>query len=223
MKRIILVFAIAASLSACNKESFKSYDSEFTGSYSYNTSAGSHYLQSIASELFVDNMRALENALEFNSFGSVSNSRTSAYHSNGKDLWTPGAEWTVTAVTSIKGVKISKEAADSTWTMTRDGDYNIGGNIYPTTYSITLRMHKGDNYHFDWEVTATGTRKESKGYGCKFWSEGSVNYQVGESGYNWSTAFGTVWMEVSCYEEIVDKAFIRYNGSTSDFRYMRGL
>ena len=139
MKRLIFAFALAATVCACNKES---YNDEFTGSFSYNTTAGSHYLQTIATELLVDNMRALENALEFNSFGSVSNSRTSSYHSNGKDLWTPGAEWTVNAVTSIKGVKISKDAADSTWTLTRDADYGMAGNTYPTAYSITLRMHK---------------------------------------------------------------------------------
>lgn len=220
MKRLIFAFALAATLCACNKES---YNDEFTGSFSYNTTAGSHYLQTIATELLVDNMRALENALEFNSFGSVSNSRTSSYHSNGKDLWTPGAEWTVNAVTSIKGVKISKDAADSTWTLTRDADYGMAGNTYPTAYSITLRMHKGENYHFDWEVSAQGTRTESKGYGCKFWTDGPVNYQTAESGYNWSEAFGTMWMEVYCGEEIVDRAFIRYNGSTSDYRYMRGL
>lgn len=220
MKRLLFAFALAATVCACNKES---YNDEFTGSFSYNTTAGSHYLQTIATELLVDNMRALENALEFNSFGSVSNSRTSSYHSNGKDLWTPGAEWTVNAVTSIKGVKICKDAADSTWTLTRDADYGLAGNTYPTAYSITLRMHKGENYHFDWEVSANGTRTESKGYGCKFWTDGTVNYQTAESGYNWSKAFGTMWMEVNCGEEIVDRAFIRYNGSTSDYRYMRGL
>ena len=220
MKRLIFAFALAATVCACNKES---YNDEFTGSFSYNTTAGSHYLQTIATELLVDNMRALENALEFNSFGSVSNSRTSSYHSNGKDLWTPGAEWTVNAVTSIKGVKISKDVADSTWTLTRDADYGLAGNTYPTAYSITLRMHKGENYHFDWEVSAQGTRTESKGYGCKFWTDGTVNYKTAESGYNWSKAFGTMWMEVNCGEEIVDRAFIRYNGSTSDYRYMRGL
>lgn len=220
MKRLLFVFALAATLCACNKES---YNDEFTGSFSYNTSAGSNYLQTIADELLVDNMRALENALEFNSFGSVSNSRTSSYHSNGKNLWEPGAEWTVNAVTSIKGVKISKDAADSTWTMTRDDDYSLSGHSYPTTYSITLRMHKGENYHFDWEVSAQGTRTESKGYGCKFWTDGPINYQTAKSGYNWSMAFGTIWMEVHCEEEIVDRAFIRYNGSTSDYRYMRGL
>lgn len=220
MKRLLIAFAITASVCACSKQS---YDEEFTGSFSYNTTAGSHYLQTIATELLVDNMRALENALEFNSFGSVSNSRTSSYHSNGKDLWTPGAEWTVNAVTSIKGVKISKDAADSTWTLTRDADYGMAGNVYPTAYSITLRMHKGENYHFDWEVTANGTRTESKGYGCRFWTDGAVNYLTAESGYNWSKAFGTIWMEVNCGDEIVDRAFIRYNGSTSDYRYMRGL
>ena len=220
MKRLIFAFALAATVCACNKES---YNDEFTGSFSYNTTAGSHYLQTIATELLVDNMRALENALEFNSFGSVSNSRTSSYHSNGKDLWTPGAEWTVNAVTSIKGVKISKDTADSTWTMTRDDDYSLSGHSYPTTYSITLRMHKGENFHFDWEVSAQGTRTESKGYGCKFWTDGPINYQTAKSGYNWSMAFGTIWMEVNCEEEIVDRAFIRYNGSTSDYRYMRGL
>ena len=220
MKRLLFVFALAATLCACSKES---YNDEFTGSFSYNTSAGSNYLQTIADELLVDNMRALENALEFNSFGSVSNSRTSSYHSNGKNLWEPGAEWTVNAVTSIKGVKISKDAADSTWTMTRDDDYSLSGHSYPTTYSITLRMHKGENFHFDWEVSAQGTRTESKGYGCKFWTDGPINYQTANSGYNWSMAFGTIWMEVNCEEEIVDRAFIRYNGSTSDFRYMRGL
>lgn len=219
MKRLIFAFALAATVCACNKQ----YDDEFTGSFSYNTTAGSHYLQTIATELLVDNMRALENALEFNSFGSVSNSRTSSYHSNGKDLWTPGAEWTVNAVTSIKGVKISKDVADSTWTLTRDADYGLAGNTYPTAYSITLRMHKGENFHFDWEVTANGTRTESKGYGCKFWTDGPINYQTAKSGYNWSEAFGTMWMEVNCGEEIVDRAFIRYNGSTSDYRYMRGL
>jgi hypothetical protein len=220
MKRLLFLFALAATLCACSKES---YNDEFTGSFSYNTTAGSHYLQTIATELLVDNMRALENALEFNSFGSVSNSRTSSYHSNGKNLWEPGAEWTVNAVTSIKGVKISKDAADSTWTLTRDADYGMAGNTYPTAYSITLRMHKGENYHFDWEVSAQGTRTESKGYGCKFWTDGPINYQTANSGYNWSMAFGTIWMEVNCEEEIVDRAFIRYNGSTSDFRYMRGL
>ncbi len=220
MKRLIFAFALAATVCACNKES---YNDEFTGSFSYNTTAGSHYLQTIATELLVDNMRALENALEFNSFGSVSNSRTSSYHSNGKDLWTPGAEWTVNAVTSIKGVKISKDAADSTWTLTRDADYGMAGNTYPTAYSITLRMHKGENYHFDWEVSAQGTRTESKGYSCKFWTDGPINYQTAKSGYNWSEAFGTMWMEVNCGDEIVDRAFIRYNGSTSDYRYMRGL
>lgn len=219
MKRLFFVFALAATLCACSKES----NDEFTGSFSYNTSAGSNYLQTIADELLVDNMRALENALEFNSFGSVSNSRTSSYHSNGKNLWEPGAEWTVNAVTSIKGVKISKDAADSTWTMTRDDDYSLSGHSYPTTYSITLRMHKGENYHFDWEVSAQGTRTESKGYGCKFWTDGPINYLTAKSGYNWSMAFGTIWMEVHCEEEIVDRAFIRYNGSISDYRYMRGL
>ena len=68
-----------------------------------------------------------------------------------------------------------------------------------------------------------GTRTESKGYSCKFWTDGPINYQTAESGYNWSEAFGTMWMEVYCGEEIVDRAFIRYNGSTSDYRYMRGL
>ena len=29
----------------------------------------------------------------------------------------------------------------------------LAGNTYPTAYSITLRMHKGENYHFDWEVS----------------------------------------------------------------------
>ena len=223
MKRILFAIIISASLCACKKESSFYYDSEFTGTYSYNSTAGCNYLMAVATELLVDNLRAMENALEFNSFGSVSNSRTSAYHSNGKDLWTPGAEWEVTAVTAIKGVKISKDSADSTWTLTRSGNYDINGNIYPTEYSITLRMHKGAGYHYDWEVSGNGTRTENKGYGCRFWTDGPVNYVVGESGYNWSGAFGTIWMEVNCYDETVDKAFLRFNGSTSDYRYMRGL
>ncbi len=222
MKRILFAAAILASLCACSRNSYDT-DSEFTGTFSYNTTAGSNYLQEIATGLLVDNMRALENALEFNSFGSVSNSRTSAYHSNGKDLWQAGAEWTVSAVTSIKGVKITKVEADSTWTMTRSGNYAIGSNSYPTEYSITLRMHKGEGFHYNWGLTASGTRTERDGYGCRFWTDGTVDYLIGQSVYNWADAVGTIWMQVNCGEEVVDKSFIRYNGSTSDFRYMRGL
>ena len=198
MKKTILSILAIACLSACSRD-YEYIDSGFDGNTIYTGAYTRAYLQQISDNLIIQNLQVLESMI--------------ALH--GDDIWATGAEFVYDSGGDISGVTITKAAADSTWVLSRNGDYPINGLGYPTNYIINAKMsvNKGVVNHYNWTLTVAGSRSEDKGYACDFSSDGSLEYKSSFSSYStWSSIFGKIVLYVTKDGKLIDKAMLEFTG-----------
>lgn len=237
MKKTFCIALAALSLCACTKEYYSS--DEWSGSYNYGEYAGRDYMFCIADNLIVDNLKQMETAIFIDAISSETSSR---FDTGGRSIWSDGAEWTVTNEDSgvLKGLKLKKAAADSTWILSRNDKYPFGyynstmsddqlPNYYVTDYEMEVRMicdaeGKGMEDHYWWAVTLKKCeRTEDKGYKSKTYSTGAPIEYLEGSFCSWNLCYGTLMMEVYRDAVLIDKARLQLIGSHSNSSYIRNL
>ena len=225
MRRVI-IFAVLVTcvlLAGCDRDYYDPSYYKVENTYHHST-PGENYMSSLVRALVVDNLSAMESAQSFDHYDLWKSSfKTDSYVHGDKSLWDAGAEWTVNYVEAVKGVKIKKEAADSTWSMTRSKLYKVNSFDYPTDYTLILHMLPGGVYnHHNWEVTITNIeRTERDGYSCHSWSDGPVSVLVADSDY-WGSFSGQIYLTVKKGSEVIDNAFLAFVGNSDTF-YFRDL
>jgi|GEM_PF-506551 hypothetical protein len=239
MKKTIFLFFALLGLSGCAKY-FS--DSEWSGTYDYGENAGRSYMLTVANNVIVDNLKQMEIAL----FIDANSSGTSGRFSSTGDVWTAGSVWTVIEEdTYLSGLKIVKEAEDSTWTLSRKGKYPFGysyrynyydyysgtrpSNYFDTEYKMEVRMLPDhSDYkpadHYPWRVKLTTfSRTEDKGYSSSLYTGANhLDYKGGTLG-GWDQCHGVLFMEVYKDKKIIDKARLQLEGSQGSGSYIRNL
>lgn len=221
MKKIGLLMLVLLA-GAC---SMYNYD-DFTGTPDYRQEIGENYIKNIVELLIVDNLLAMEKALDYDELSTSISGKigTSAnYQTGGVSIWNSDARWTVNAVDAVKGVQIRKEGADSTWQLVRNADYGFRSGDDPTEYTMTIRMLSGGGgEQHDWSVSLTGKRRERKGYSCKFDTQTPLFFGAGTYD-RWQYCKGRLFMEVFRNGSKVDKCCIEYDGGIYDYKFINGL
>lgn len=213
-------------LASCSKEAMPySGDFSFSGSSYNGESLAQYYMTGLSSTLVVDNLLAIEDALVLDGLGKTTYREGGSFKPDGNSIWTVGATWEMASVQSIRGVKIIREAADSTWKMTYDGEYDLNGSSFPTRYELTLRMLPGSpSDHFDWETELSMKRTEDDGYSSEIVSVDKVRFvRTTSNFYTWGSCYGQFMMEVWRNGSMIDRALLTYNGNSQEYRYRRGL
>ena len=166
-------------------------------------------------------MQAMEYAIIAD---NVSGALASGFSSNGKGINETGAVWTVLSFKNLSGTVIKKGEEKDTWTLTREGDYPILSNEYPTEYTITLTKTGNINEsHFNWEVSVQGFRTERGGYECTFNSDGKILFTGVDNPKGWDNCKGSLFMFVTKYGKVVDKCCLICDGGRSSYRFYNGL
>ncbi len=221
MKKIGTILAVLLAC-ACSR-----YDYDhFNGTPDYRQEIGEQYTRNIVEYLLIDNLRAMEKALGYDALSSSVAGKvgsSDSYRTGGLSIWSSEARWTVNAVEPVEGVQIRRAHADSTWSLTRDADYRLGGNPYPTRYAMTVRMlGRNPSGYADWAVSLKGERTERKGYSCKFDTPDAMTFVAGGSD-DWVRCEGRLFVEVFRNGTKVDKCCIQYSGGRPDYQFINGL
>ena len=229
MKKIIIVLLGVLVLASCSK------DSDWSGSHSNGEYAGFEYMLCFADNLIVDNLKQMETALyiDANSTGGTS----SRFERSGS-VWDAGSVWTVTEKGgALKGLHISRAAADSTWTLSRNGKYSFFSYsrwndedeyAFDTDYSFTVHMLQDTTAHpaadhYWWEVSVNKCERiEDQGYKAVISATSPILYTHGVF-CSWEYCFGSLGMQVFKDGEIIDVARLQINGTRNDTSYIRNL
>lgn len=235
MKKIVPFLLAALAAASCAK-----YDDYSGSSWWYSSERVAYYVENYATVLIPDNLLQLESAMTFEAYVDDIASAQS-YKTGGKSIWTPGAVWTVGEGNLLVGLSITKEEADSTWTLAWDGgDYAIYSATFPTTWKMTVRMLPGPDAgdsvedgwrrHASWEVSDfSGSRTEDKGYSCAFRSDGTLTYSFAEDnlslyGYSsWDYCEGTLLFDIFRDGSAIDRCRIAFHGSSYDREFTNNL
>ena len=202
MKKIFLFTIALIGMLSCSRD-YDYIDRGFDGNTSYTGAYTRAYIQQISDNLIIQNLQALESVIALD----VNN------------IWKVGNEYTYNKELDIQGVVIRKTEADSTWTLTRIGDYPINGIKYPTEYVITAKMSVGKSgpNHYDWTMTMEGQRTEDHGFACSFSSDGAIKYNSSPYSYNkWSSIYGTILLFVTKDGTQIDKAMLEFIGDPNN-------
>ena len=202
MKKIIILTIAIVGLLSCSRD-YDYIDRGFDGNTSYTGAYTRAYIQQISDNLIIQNLQVLEKVIALNA----------------NNIWTPGNQYTYDNELDIRGVLIKKTDADSTWTLTRSGDYPINGIKYPTEYAITAKMAPGKvaSNHYNWILTMEGTRTEDKGFGCSFSSDGAIKYNSSYYSYDkWNSIYGTILLFVTKDGKQIDKAMLDFRGDPTN-------
>ena len=219
MKKLIFaLWAVLCTLSCMKSEPFwGSYRSE---------SLVERYLADVAKTLPVDHLKAMENALLYDSQKFYLDGSCDALETEGNSIWTTGETWTLKKDEVLPGVTVLKTDADSTWTLTWSGDYALSHGTFPTETEYTLRMLPSEEkalFH-DWIITGNATRTENKGYTAKFSTrEDGLCFEVMGVGNGWGYCNGVFAMAVLENGEVIDRAFLYFNGGSRDYTFHRGM
>ena len=237
MKKTAILTIAAILLCSCDL-----MDSEWGGTYNYGEYAGYEYMICVADNLIVDNLKQMETALYVNSLSDAGSSR---FECSG-DLWNAGSKWTVTKKGgSLEGLHISRAAADSTWTLSRNGKYAFGYSYdkysyynddddaryeYNTDYEMDVKMlpdttASARSDHFWWKVTLKKCiRTEEKGYKAELTTkdDAPLVYTYGTF-CNWNFCDGVLLMKVYKNGDVVDFARLELTGAKSGSQYIHNL
>ena len=98
----LILFLLAVAFRMYN------YD-DFTGTPDYRQEIGENYIKNIVELLIVDNLLAMEKALDYDELSTSISGKigTSAnYQTGGESIWNSDARWSKNAVAAVKGVQI---------------------------------------------------------------------------------------------------------------------
>ena len=199
MKKLLIYILTITCLLSCSRD-YDYIDRGFDGTSSYTGAYTRAYLQQICDNLIIQNLQALETVLAL----------------YGDQLWTDGVEQKLDNELAISGVTVRKTSADSTWTLSRSGDYPINGINFPTSYTITAKMAPTNVVtpnHYNWNISLDGNRVEDEGYSCRFASEGTLDYKNASVSYKkWNSIIGKVLLFVDKDGVQIDKAMLQFKG-----------
>lgn len=230
MKKILFaVLGLLVLATSCKKE-MNFYD-EWSGTYNRGEYAGFDYMMRIADNLIVDNLKQIETAIyvQNNSTGN-----TSTRFERSGSIWDADCKWVVTRRGgSLTGLEITRAAADSTWTLKREGKYDLGYGEecdFDTKYEMDVRMMRDTSSrasadHFWWKVTLKEcTRTEDDGFMAKLVTPAGtpLEYLYGTF-CGWSYCYGVLTMQVFKGTEVMDVARLQLNGTRNDSSYIRNL
>ena len=222
-KTILLCLALPLLLLSCSK-GYNIGEEYYNGSNPGNKNAGRSYMLQLANDLVIDNLKTLENALYADRLGAAPGEESASYDKGGKSLREKGAVWTVTYQGGLVGLVITALGED-TWRLEWDGEYDLGGNAYPTKYTLTATCleEMQQKSHFDWAVELDGTRTEREGYSCHFWTKKTLWYEVMDRSYaGWYSCNGLLVMIVQKNGKGLDSSSLELRGTPNEAQYRRG-
>ena len=216
---------------SCSRD-YMFINESFSGSVNHGNERGQIYMTTLAADLTIDHLLALEDALVLDALGFTTAREGGSFQPDGNSIWSAGARWSVSSVESLPGLRITKEAADSTWTLSFDGMYNLSGFSFPTTTQILARMLPGGNSnHHNWKTDISVSRTEDEGFSMTLNSVNSVEWGINSyseftyysDDYSWEKCIGQFMMEVFLDKKLKDRALLTYSGRRSEYRYRNGL
>lgn len=228
-KSFYILLGILLMAVSCKKDDL--FGDAWSGTYDSSEYAGYEYMLRIADNLIVDNLKQIETAIFVQ---NTSTGNTSTRFNRSGSIWDSDCKWVVThRGGSLEGLEITRAAADSTWTLKRDGKYDLGYGEecdFDTKYEMDVRMlrdtsSRASSDHFWWKVTLKEcTRTEDEGFVAKISTlpGKTIDYQYG-SFCNWSYCFGVLTMQVFKGEEVMDVARLQLNGTRNSSDYIRNL
>lgn len=223
MKKLYLII-LALSIVSCDKAD-KIID-EYSGTQERNTSVAQSYMTVLATKLVPDYLIALEAALRYDSYGYYNGSLgQSDYNCDGKSIRTKGVTWTVDAKKKVAGLTITCKD-HNTWELYRVGEYSYdsAGRDQDYVTACTMTAIMGEEvfpYHFNWEVTFTGSRTEREGYLCRFESSPGLQFVCRQAHEGWDYCYGAATMLILKDGEKVDMVRMDFDGQNTSF--LRGL
>ena len=221
MKKFLAGMTLLLAAMGCTK-AYMPFERSFTGTSKRFDLVGEHYMVELVESYLVDNLVALEDALKIDAVGLYEARENSDFQPDGKSLWTPGARWITGTVRALNGLLVEKMPEDSTWRLSRNDAYPLGGHAFPTEHVMTARMLKGTGAsNHRWAVEIDLTRTEDAGYDARLVSVGTVVFDPGNT--YWDRCNGTFLMEVQRDGKTVDRANLVYSGPVGNYRYLGGL
>ena len=228
-KTFYILLGILLMAVSCKKDDF--FGNEWSGTYDSSEYAGYEYMLRIADNLIVDNLKQIETAIFVQ---NTSTGNTSTRFNRSGSIWDSDCKWVVThRGGALEGLEITRAAADSTWTLKREGKYDLGygdESNFDTKYEMDVRMmrdtsSRASTDHFWWLVTLKEcTRTENDDYVAKFATlpGKSLEYVYG-SFCSWNYCYGVLTMQVFKGTEVLDVARLQLNGVRDVSGYIRNL
>ena len=219
MKKTMLLAGLALLFTtACHKVD---YDA-FGGHTDTTDNPVRAYMLSLSDDFLAASLEELETALQLDPADPVAQA---LYVIQG-DLHETSGHWTVRRECPLKGLVLRtfiKSEEQMGWLLEYDGEIDLLGDAYPTTFTVQAERPVTEDPHTDWSVTKfTGTRTEREGYKCTFENATDLVFEALPQDYLWN-AFGTVHMNVYKGNSLIDNAYLSLKGAPSAAIFVHGL
>ena len=180
------------------------------------------YMLTLSDDLLAASLEELETALRLDPADPVSQA---LYVIQG-DLRETNGHWTVRRECPLKGLVIRtvlKSEEQMGWLLEYEGEIELSGDAYPTTFTVQAERPVTEDLHTDWSVTKfSGTRTEREGYRCTFESASGLTFEALAQDYFWN-AFGTLHMSVFKGNSLIDNAYLSLKGAPSAAIFVHGI
>lgn len=212
-KLLIGMAMTAALFCACDKEDSVDPENGF-GGYDDSRDVLTDYMLGIADELATRSLDELEQALKVD---PTTGTARYFYETGGKPLTEPGACWTVLRNGEFEGLTLTCLQAEGTWRLDFDGDFSLRYYTFPTRFTLTATVADPaeNDPHRGWMVTFDGTRTESKGYSCRFFTDEPIHYKAFATDPLWG-AYGYLLMDVFEKEARIDRVVMELRGGKNN-------
>ena len=180
------------------------------------------YMLTLSDDLLAASLEELETALRLDPSDPVAQA---LYVIQG-DLHETSGRWTVRRECPLKGLHIRtvlKSEEQMGWLLEYDGEIELSGDTYPTTFTVQAERPVTEDSHTDWSVTKfSGSRTEREGYKCTFESASDLVFEALAQEYLWN-AYGTLHMSVYKGNSLIDNAYLSLKGAPSAAIFVHGI
>ena len=179
------------------------------------------YMIALSDDLLAVSLEELETALRLDPADPIAQA---LYVVQG-DLRETDGRWTIRRECPLKGLVIRtfiKSEEQMGWLLEYDGEIDLSGDAYPTTFTVQAERPVTEDLHTDWTITRfTGSRTEREGYKCTFESASNIVFEALAEDYLWN-AYGTLHMSVYKGNSLIDNAYLSLKGAPSAAIFVHG-
>jgi hypothetical protein len=217
-KSVLLAGLVLLCTTACHKID---YDA-FGGHTDTTENPVRAYMLSLSDDLLAASLEELETALQLDPADPVAQA---LYLIQG-DLHETRGHWTVRRECPLKGLVIRtfiKSEEQMGWLLEYEGNVELSGEAYPTTFTVQAERPMTEDHHTDWSITKfSGTRTEKEDYHCTFESSSDLVFEALPQDFLWN-AFGTLHMNVYKGKSLIDNAYLSLKGAPSAAIFVHGI